>query len=107
MIRGDLVVLALQGSHGKPRPALVIQSDVFAASSHVAVLPLTSDANDAALLRVPIAATEATGLARPSFAMLDRLTTAPRDKINGVIGRADEATMLTVTRALAVLLAIA
>ena len=57
MIRGDLVVLALQGSHGKPRPALVIQSDVFAASSHVAVLPLTSDANDAALLRVPIAAT--------------------------------------------------
>jgi mRNA interferase MazF len=107
MIRGDLVVLALQGSHGKPRPALVIQSDVFAASSHVAVLPLTSDSNDAALLRVPIAATDATGLNRPSFAMLDRVTTAPRDKIDKVIGRADEATMLTVTRALAVFLAIA
>jgi mRNA interferase MazF len=107
MIRGDLVVLALQGSHGKPRPALVIQSDVFTASSHVAVLPLTSDANDAALLRVPIAATEATGLTRTSFAMLDRITTAPRDKVGRIIGRADAETMLTVTRSLAVFLALA
>jgi mRNA interferase MazF len=107
MTRGDVVVVALQGSHGKPRPALVIQADVFAAGSHVAILPLTSDANDAALLRVPIAATEPTGLARPSYAMLDRITTAPRDKIGAVIGHADEVTMLSVTRALAVFLAIA
>ncbi len=56
MIRGDLVVLALQGSHGKPRPAVVIQANVFASASHVAVLPLTSNENEAPLLRVPIAA---------------------------------------------------
>ena len=30
MNRGDLVTVALQGEHGKPRPALVIQSDLFA-----------------------------------------------------------------------------
>lgn len=29
--RGDLVTVALQGDLGKPRPALVIQSDVFQA----------------------------------------------------------------------------
>jgi mRNA interferase MazF len=107
MIRGDLVVLALQGSHGKPRPALVIQSDIFSAASHVAVLPLTTIDVGAALLRVPIAATESTGLVQPSFAMLERLTTAPRDKIDQVIGRVDEETMLSVARALAVFLGIA
>jgi mRNA-degrading endonuclease toxin of MazEF toxin-antitoxin module len=58
------------------------------------------------LLRVPIA-TDPTGLARPSYAMLDRITTAPRDKIGAVIGHPDEVTMLTVTRALAVFLSIA
>ena len=30
MNRGDPVTVALQGEHGKPRPALVIQSDLFA-----------------------------------------------------------------------------
>jgi hypothetical protein len=39
--------------------------------------------------------------------MLDRITTAPRDKIGAVIGHPDEVTMLTVTRALAVFLSIA
>jgi mRNA interferase MazF len=28
--RGDLVTVALPGDYGKPRPALVIQSDLFA-----------------------------------------------------------------------------
>jgi mRNA-degrading endonuclease toxin of MazEF toxin-antitoxin module len=25
--RGDIVTVALQGDHGKPRPALIVQSD--------------------------------------------------------------------------------
>ena len=29
MKRGDLVTIALQGDYGKPRPALVVQSDLF------------------------------------------------------------------------------
>jgi mRNA interferase MazF len=36
--------------------------------------------------------------------MLDRITTAPRTKIGSVIGHVDDATMLAVTRALAVVL---
>jgi mRNA interferase MazF len=59
------------------------------------------------LLRVPIAASENTGLAQTSFAMLDRITAAPRDKVDRVIGCVDEATMLPITRALAVFLGIA
>jgi mRNA interferase MazF len=34
---GDLVTLAIAGDYGKPRPALVIQSDVFGALESVTV----------------------------------------------------------------------
>ncbi|MGH7080696.1 MAG: type II toxin-antitoxin system PemK/MazF family toxin [Acetobacteraceae bacterium] len=107
MNRGDLVTVALQGSHGKPRPALIIQADIMRDTSHVAVLLLTSTVLDAPLLRVPIPTTAGTGLIEQSFAMLDRMTTAPRDRIAGVIGRADDATMLAVGRALVVFLGLA
>ena len=39
--------------------------------------------------------------------MLDRITTAPRATIGGVIGRADAATMQTVNRLLALVLGLA
>ena len=107
MIRGDLVTVALQGSHGKPRPALIVQGDIVSPTSHVAVLLLTSGAIDAPLLRVAIAASGETGLARPSFAMLDRITTAPRAKVGAVIGHVDEATMLEIGRRLMLLLGLA
>jgi mRNA interferase MazF len=107
MRRGDLVTVALQGSHGKPRPALVIQADLLADTSHVAVLLLTSEKRDAPLLRVEIAAGEKTGLRESSWAMLDRITTAPRAKIGSVIGQADAPTMATINRLLALVLGLA
>ena len=101
------MTVALQGSHGKPRPALIVQADIVSPTSHVVVLLLTSEAIEAPLLRVAIAATGETGLARASFAMLDRITTAPRAKVGGVIGHADEATMLEIGRRLMLLLGLA
>ncbi len=101
------MTVALQGDHGKPRPALVIQSDQFQVSTHVAVLLLTSFKADAPLLRLAIQATAQTGLFNLSYVMLDRITTAPRSKIGRVIGRVDDATLLSVTRALAVVLGFA
>jgi mRNA interferase MazF len=108
VIRGDIVVMALQGDHGKPRPALIVQSDMDAlVSTHVAVLPLTSFASETPLLRIPIPATPTTGLSIQSFAMLDRMTTADRRKIGRVIGHVDNATLLAVNRAIAVFCGIA
>ncbi|MEZ1817420.1 type II toxin-antitoxin system PemK/MazF family toxin, partial [Pseudomonas aeruginosa] len=46
MKRGDLVTVALQGDYGKPRPALVIQSDQFPGTASVVVLPVTSTLMD-------------------------------------------------------------
>lgn len=43
MRRGDLVTVALQGDFGKPRPALIIQSDLFDAHPSLTILPVTSE----------------------------------------------------------------
>jgi mRNA interferase MazF len=107
MRRGDLVVVAMQGDHGKPRPALVIQSDLFDQLSTVTVLPLVSSRFVAAITRVDIAPSEANGLLVASQIVVHRPTTLRRDKIGRVIGRADDDTMLTVIRALAVFLGLA
>ena len=107
MQRGDLVVVALQGDHGKPRPALVIQSNLFDQLPTVTVLPLVSSNFVAALTRVDIAPSETNGLRAPSQIVVHRPSTLRRDKVGDVIGYADEATMLTVTRALIVFLGLA
>ncbi len=44
---GDLVTIAVSSDYGKPRPALVSQSDMFAEVSSVTVLRLSSDLYDA------------------------------------------------------------
>ena len=62
MKRGDLVTIALQG---EPRPALVIQSDFFAAHPSVTVLPVTSELRAAPLFRVDIEPGVAMACANP------------------------------------------
>jgi mRNA interferase MazF len=101
--RGDVVVLALQGDYGKPRPALIVQADLFnAAHPSVTVLPLTSELRDAGLFRIDVASSPANGLRKPSQVMLDKISTIAREKIGGRIGRLDEQTMLRVNRSLMV-----
>ena len=106
MQRGDLVTVALRGDAGKPRPALVIQSDVFADLPTVVVLPLTSTLLDLPLVRVTIEPLPATGLQQRSQVMISRPQFVPRVKLGRVIGSVDAATILEVTRRLAVLLGI-
>lgn len=105
--RGDVVVMALQGEHGKPRPALIVQADVFAATGRYAVLPITSGLVDAPLLRVDIDANPETGLKQQSQAALSRITTADRKRIDRVIGKLSDAQMLEISGKLAVFLGIA
>lgn len=105
MRRGDLVTVSLPGDYGKPRPALVIQSDLFAEHPSVTVLPITSHLVDAALLRIDIG--PESGLDRLSQIQIDKSHTARRERVGAVIGRADERTLRAVNRALAVFLGLA
>lgn len=105
MKRGDIVTVSLPGDYGKPRPALVIQSDLFDEHPSVTVLPITSHLVDAPLLRVGIGAES--GLERASQIQIDKAQTPRQERIGSVIGRADDATLRAVNRALLVFLALA
>ncbi len=85
--RGNIVIYALQGDFGKPRPALVVQSDLFNEThSSVTILPITSHAKDAPLFRIKLEPSTDSGLEQYSFAMVDKITSIPRSKISRVIG---------------------
>jgi mRNA interferase MazF len=105
MMRGDLVVVSPPGDYGKPRPALVIQSDLFAEHPSVTVLPITSHLVEAPLLRIAIG--PESGLERISQVQIDKAQTPRRERIGAVIGRVDGATLAAVNRALAVFLGLA
>jgi mRNA interferase MazF len=102
--RGELVVIALQGDYGKPRLALVIQSDFFEAHPSVTILPVTSELRDTPLFRIDISPAAENGLRKPSQIIVDKAQTVARGKIGQIIGRVDDETLLAVERALAVFL---
>jgi mRNA interferase MazF len=106
MKRGDLVTIALQGDYGKPRPALVIQSDLFSEHPSVVILPVTSELRDTPLFRVTIVPNEINGLSRPSDVMVDKVQTVGRDKIGSVFGRISQEELLSVNRMLAVFIGV-
>ena len=107
MKRGDLVTVALQGDLGKPRPALVIQSDLFDAHPSVTLLPVTGELRDAPLFRITVQPGEFNGLSKPSQVMVDKPQSVSRDTVGQVIGRVDEETMVAVNRALAIFVGLA
>ena len=107
MKRGDLVSIALQGDYGKPRPALVIQSDFFVAHPSVTVLPVTGECRNTPLFRVTVEPTNANALKKTSQVMVDKCMTVPREKIGDVFGRLEAGHLLEVERCLAVFLGIA
>ena len=105
--RGDLVTVPLSGSYGKPRPALVIQSDLFKEHPSITILPVTSELRDTPIFRITLQPTKKNGLQKPSQIMVDKTHTLPREKIGPLFGRVDDETLLAVNRALAVFLGFA
>jgi len=104
--RGEVVTIVLPGAYGKPRPALVIQSDFFDALASVTILPITSDLRTAPLLRIPVDPTDGNGLRKKSQVMIDKTQTVPRDKVGATIGRLPSDALIEVDRALATFLGI-
>lgn len=105
--RGDLVTVAFQGDYGKPRPALVVQSDLFSEHPSITLLPLTSELRDAPLFRVRISPDDVNHLREPSEVMVDKAQTISRSKVGEAFGRLDAETMVQVERALALFLGLA
>jgi len=106
MKRGALVTIALQGDYGKPRPALIIQSDLFDEHPSVTVLPVTSELRDAPLFRIRIAPNAVNGLQKSSDIMVDKVQSVPRERIGPTFGQVSAEHMLEVNRSLAVFLGV-
>jgi mRNA interferase MazF len=89
--RGAIVVVAARGAYtGKPRPALVVQSDLFNPTHQsVTICPITSDCVDAPLFRIPLPPGERTGLRTVSQVMVDKIVSVPLPAITTEIGRCD------------------
>lgn len=91
MTRGAIVVMAARGAHtSKPRPAVVVQANLFnLAHPSVTVCPITSECEDAPLFRVTLLPGNRTGLGAVSQVMIDKVVSIPRAAIGRQIGICD------------------
>ncbi|WP_414041221.1 type II toxin-antitoxin system PemK/MazF family toxin [Acidithiobacillus sp. M4-SHS-6] len=101
------MTIAMQGDFGKPRPALIIQANLFREHASVTVLPITSTLVAAPLLRVTVQPSAENGLQKPSQVMVDKAMTVKREKAGPAFGRIDTDVMVEIERCLAVFLGIA
>ena len=70
--RGDVVICTTSGDYGKPRPAVVVQSDLFNPThASVTLCPITSNLQPAPLFRLDLAPAKDNGLKKPSQTTVD------------------------------------
>lgn len=87
MQRGDIVICALQGDYGKPRPAVIVQSNLFNEThASVVICPVTTHIIEAPLFRIPISPTLRNGLKHSSQIMIDKISVMATEKLQTVIG---------------------
>ncbi|MFZ0612592.1 MAG: type II toxin-antitoxin system PemK/MazF family toxin [Desulfobacterales bacterium] len=102
MKRGDIVLVVVPGNYGKPRPAVVIQTDlVNDIHNSIVVCPVTSHLQDAELFRLTIEPSPENRLQKISQIMVDKIVAVRRDKIRDAVGVIDEDLMIRVNRSLA------
>ncbi len=100
MKRGDIVLVAPPGEFGKPRPALIIQSDAAFPSGYFTYLPITSDLLRVPDVRISLVPTVQNGLRLPSEIMVDMIQTSSSSKFNQTIGEIDADTLQRIEAAL-------
>jgi mRNA interferase MazF len=107
--RGDVVLAALPGDYGKPRPAVIVQSDLLNAEEPTSYIlcPLTTTLTGRSNIRVPVAPSARNGLQAPSELMVDKVSAAPAKRIRETVGQLDAAAMRAIDRAVLLVLGIA
>ncbi len=108
MRRGDVVTVAASGDYGKPRPAVIVQSDAFP-SEHASVIvcQMTSDIADAPDFRITIEPGPENGLRIRSQIMADKPVTVRRERIGRRIGQLSPADVARLNVAIAFMMGLA
>jgi mRNA interferase MazF len=104
--RGEVWTVSGGAYAGKPRPAIIVRSDQFDDLGSITLVPCTTDATEAPLLRLSLRPSPSNGLRADCRAMIDKITTVPRANLGARIGALAEEDMLRVNRALVVFLGI-
>jgi mRNA interferase MazF len=108
MARGDIVIVAAPGDYGKPRPAVIVQTNAFPENhASVVVCQMTSELADAPDFRVTIEPGPGTGIRIRSQVMADKPVTVRRERIGRRIGRLGAADMARLNVALAFVMGLA
>jgi mRNA interferase MazF len=108
MRRGDVVTVTVAGDYGKPRPAVVVQTDAFPAShASVVICQMTSVLAEAPDFRVTVDASPGNGLRVRSQVMADKPVTVRRERVADVIGRLGDADIGRLNAALAFVMGLA
>jgi mRNA interferase MazF len=107
--RGDVAIVSAPGDYGKPRPAVVVQSNHLtqAGLESVVVCLLTSQTGTAPAFRVELEPTADNGLKVQSQIMVEKLLTVRVSRIARIIGRLDDERLLQLNRTLAFVLGLA
>jgi len=107
MKRGDVVTVAATGDYGKPRPAVIVQTDALpAVHALVVICQMTSACSDA-IFRVTIDPTAKNGLRVKSQVMADKPVTIRRERIGPVVGHLDDKDVARLNVALAFVMGLA
>jgi mRNA interferase MazF len=106
MIRGDVVAIADRSGDftGKPRPGVIVQSDLFGTLDSVTICPLTSSEMEAPALRLRIEPSEVLTLRTASWIAVDKITSVRRDRIGVSMGRVSPEDMQRLNGAIAIFL---
>jgi mRNA interferase MazF len=96
--RGDIVTVAA----GKPRPAVVVQSDHLLPYPVVIIVPLTSEieTRPPPFTRITVDPSPSNGLRRVSQIMVDRILGVPVSGLRPTSGRLENDKMTELTRLL-------
>ncbi|WBP95684.1 type II toxin-antitoxin system PemK/MazF family toxin [Mycolicibacterium neoaurum] len=109
MNRGEIWTVAGGVYAAKPRPAAIVQDDLFGATSSVTVAPMTSTLLDAPLMRIRIAGGEGllSGLDHDSDVMIDKITAVRKSNVHARVGRLTAEQVVEVERAMMAFLGLA
>jgi len=88
--RGEIWTIAGGADYtGKPRPAVIVQSDDFDATPSITICPLGSTPVDNVYARFAVNPSESNGLEVRSYIMVDKVSTIPRSKVGRFVGQLD------------------
>jgi mRNA interferase MazF len=107
--RGEIWTVAGGVYAAKPRPAVIVQDDLFDATNSVTVAPMTRTLLDAPLIRIRVSGGDGwlSGLDHDSDVMIDKLTTVRRSNVRARVGRLTAEQLVEIERAMMAFLGLA